>query len=144
MNLVVLTGRLCADPEIRQSANGTMTIASFRLAVDRRIKKEGEPTADFLTCKAFGKTADFFQNWTRKGTKVNITGHIQTGSYTNQQGTKVYTTDIMVDSVEFGESKSEAAEQAEADRTQPRPPAPSNDGFMNIPDGVEDFGLPFN
>ena len=106
MNLVLLLGRLTKDPEVRYTTGEkSMAIARFSLAVDRRFKKEGEPDADFISCVAFGKTAEFFEKYTKKGVKLAIQGRIQTGNYTNKDGQKVYTTDVIVDQVEFAESK---------------------------------------
>ena len=108
MNRVILMGRLTKDPEIRYgSADASMAIAKFTLAVDRRFKRDGEATADFIGCTAFGKTAEFFQRYVRQGTKMCIEGRIQTGSYTKSDGQKVYTTDVIVDNAEFAESKSQ-------------------------------------
>lgn len=142
MNSVQLVGRLTRDPEVRYLDNGS-TVAKFSLAVDRRIKKESGDNADFINCVAFGKTAEFLEKWFRKGQRLGLTGRIQTGSYVNQEGTKVYTTEVVVENVEFVESKVVSA----VDGGTQQCPAPSSaigDGFMNIPDGVEDDGLPFN
>ena len=128
MNKVILSGRLTKDVEVRQ---GSTAVARYSLAVDRRFKKDGEPDADFLNCITFGKNAEFAEKYLKKGTKVIVCGRIQTGSYTKQDGTKVYTTDIVVDEHEFAESK-----KAESK------PAIDSDGFMSIPDGV-DMELPF-
>lgn len=140
MNKVILMGRLTRDPEIRytQGENAT-AIARFNLAVDRKYKREGEPTADFISCVAFGKTAEFIEKYCRQGTKLVVEGRIQTGSYTNNDGQKVYTTDVVVENVEFAESKA-SSEGA----SRPEPTSATGDGFMNIPDNVEDEGLPFN
>lgn len=145
MNKVILMGRLTRDPEIRQSQNGdeSMKIARYTLAVDRRGSRNsgnGQPTADFIPCVAFGRGADFAEGYLHQGTKIVVTGRIQTGSYTNKDGVKVYTTDIIVDETEFAESKSSANGGTNADNPAPA----SSDGFMNIPDSVEDEGLPFN
>lgn len=141
MNKVILSGRLTRDPEIRYSqGENAMAVARFTLAIDRRIKREGnEQTADFISCVAFGKTAEVAEKYCKQGTKLMIEGRWQTGSYTNKDGNKVYTNDCMVENLEFAESK--AASQGDSSR--PAPPTDS-DGFMNIPDGVEDEGLPFN
>lgn len=139
MNKVILCGRCTRDPEVRYSqGQDSMAIARYTLAVDRKYKKEGENTADFINCIAFGKNGEFAEKYCRKGTKLLVVGHIQTGSYTNKDGQKVYTTDIVVDEQEFAESKK--AEQEE--RPAPMPTA-APDGFMNIPDGIDDE-LPFN
>lgn len=128
MNNVVLMGRLTKDPDIRRTNDGT-AIGRFTLAVDRMKKDE----ADFIGCVAFGKTAEFAEKYLRKGTKICGSGRIQTGSYTNKDGQKVYTTDVILERLEFAESK---AAQPEA--------KPDSDGFMQIPDDVDDAGLPFN
>ena len=112
-----------------------MAVARFTLAVDRRFKQEGQPTADFIRCIAFGKTAEFFERFGRKGTKFLIEGRIQTGSYTNKDGQKVYTTDVVVENTEFGESKNSSSSSAEP---QPKP----DDSFMSIPNDIGEE-LPF-
>lgn len=145
MNKVIMMGRLTRDPEIRYSQNGDqMCIARYTLAVDRKFKKQGDgQTADFINCIAFGKSAEFAEKYLKQGTKIAITGRIQTGSYTNKDGNKVYTTDIVVEEQEFAESKS-ASENNGGYTPAARPePSAAGDGFMNIPDGVEDEGLPF-
>ena len=151
MNKVILMGRLCADPEVRYSQNQNQTaVARYRLAVDRRFKREGEQTADFISCVAFGKAAEFAEKYLRQGTKIAITGRIQTGSYTNKDGQKVYTTDVIVEDQEFAESKSASAGSDNGgyrpamSQSRPEPASAVASGFMNIPDGVEDEGLPFN
>ena len=154
MNKVILMGRLTRDPEIRysQSENST-AVARFTLAVDRRFKRDGanEQSADFISCVAFGRTAEFMERYTRQGTKLVVEGRIQTGSYTNKDGNKVYTTDVVVEDQEFAESKAVSDANAGSFRAAAPSPAPApatpvsdaGDGFMNIPDGIED-GLPFN
>lgn len=133
MNCVILCGRLTADPQI----NDRITCASFQLACDRKFKRENEPTADFINCKLLGeKKADFANKYLRKGMKIIVKGAIQTGSYQKQDGTKVYTTDIIVEDTEFCESKS----QSQQSSIQPQS---DSDGFMQIPDGI-DAELPFN
>lgn len=117
-----------------------MAIAKYTLAVDRRFKRDGEPTADFINCVAFGRNGEFAEKYFRQGTKISICGHIQTGSYTNNNGQKVYTTDVIVDEQEFAESKS-ASQQNQ--NTQPVPPPAPDDGFLNIPDGIDEE-LPFS
>lgn len=134
MNMVCLMGRLTRDPEVRASQSG-LTIASYTLAVDRRFKRDGEPSADFIRCKAFGKTAEFAERHFRKGVKIAVSGRIETGSYEGKNG-KVFTTDIIVDSQEFCESKSAIGEEQE----EQRPSAP--DDFMAVPDGIDEE-LPF-
>lgn len=121
-----------------------MTIASFSLAVDRanRKKESNEQTADFINCVALGKNGEFAERYLHKGTKVVVEGHIQTGSYTNKDGKKVYTTDVYIERIEFAESKS--ASESNGQDMQSAPTTAPNDGFMNIPDNVEDAGLPFN
>lgn len=144
MNKVILMGRLTRDPDVRYSTGERdMTIARYTLAVDRRYKRDGEATADFISCVAFGRSAEFAEKYFRQGLKVVITGRIQTGSYTNRDGNKVYTTDIVVEEQEFAESKA-AAGQGENSRPQQKPePMPVDaDGFMNIPDGIDEE-LPF-
>ncbi len=143
MNKVILMGRPTRDPEIRYSqGEQAMAIARFHLAVDRRYKKEreGEPTADFISCLAFGKTAEIIEKYVFQGKKLVVEGRIQTGSYTNKDGGKVYTTEVVIENLEFAESM-----RAEQERTGAARPSPTNaDGFINIPDGVEDEGLPFH
>lgn len=139
MNKVILMGRLCADPEVRYSQNQNQTaVARYRLAVDRRFKREGEQTADFISCVAFGKAAEFAEKYLRQGTKIAITGRIQTGSYTNREGQKVYTTDVVVEEQEFAESKG-----ASGNIEGSAPQATDPDGFMSPPDGIDEE-LPFN
>lgn len=141
MNKAILMGRLTRDPEIRYSqGENPVAVARFTLAVERRMKKDGEDNADFIRCVAFGKTAETIEKYVFQGKKIVIEGRIQTGSYTNQDGVKVYTTDIVVESMEFAESR-RAEEAGNAVRPEP---ATDKDGFMNVPDGVEDDGLPFN
>ena len=142
MNKVILMGRLTRDAEVRYSqGDNSLAIARFSLAVDRRYKKDGEDqTADFISCVAFGKTAEFFERFGKKGTKFVIEGRIQTGSYTNKDGQKVYTTDVVVESAEFAESKSATSGNA---APAPTPNQVAGDGFMNIPDGLDEE-LPFN
>lgn len=149
MNKAILMGRLTRDPEVRYSQNdSTMAIARFSLAVDRRYKKQGdETTADFFNCTAFGKQAEFVEKYLKKGTKIVVTGRIQNDNYTNKDGQKVYSVQIMVEEIEFAESKASSQSNAgNADNdggAQPQMGAPDADGFMNIPDGI-DNSLPFN
>lgn len=138
MNKVIESGRLTKDAEITYTQGNNMAVARFTLAVDRRFEQEGQPTADFIRCIAFGKTAEFFERFGRKGAKFFIEGRIQTGSYTNKDGQKVYTTDVVVENAEFGESKNN-----QQNNDNPRPVPNNDDGFMSIPDGIEDEGLPF-
>lgn len=139
MNSVQLTGRLTNDPEIIYGNNGS-TVAKFSLAVNRRYKQEGQPDADFIRCVAFGKTAEFIEKYFTKGRKMDLNGRIQTGSYTKEDGTKVFTTEVVVENVEFGESKSATSTNNE---TSPDSTKASSDGFMNIPDGLDEE-LPFS
>ena len=143
MNKVVLIGRLTADPEVRYSQGEKATaIARFSLAVNRRFVKDGEQSADFINCVAFGKTGEFVEKYFRKGNRIALSGRIQTGSYTNKDGNKVYTTDIMVEEVEFCESKG-STNAGNQPQGRPSPSAVASDGFMSIPDGIEEE-LPFN
>ena len=172
MNKVILMGRLTRDPEIRYAQDNSLTVARFTLAVDRRFKRDNsQQTADFISCVAFGKTADFFEKYIKQGTKVCLEGRIQTSTFNKQDGSKGYSTDVVVENVEFAESKGTgtnannagyATPQQPAAQPQPQPqaqqqfsqqaapaPAPApmeaaGEGFMNIADGLEDEGLPFN
>ena len=144
MNKVILMGRLTRDPEVRYSqGEQSMAIARYSLAVDRRFKREGDQqTADFINCVAFGRQGEFAEKYLRKGMKIAVTGRIQTGSYTNKDGQKVYTTDVVVEEHEFAESKG-ASENAGGFAPSDRPaPSAAGDGFMNIPDGIDEE-LPF-
>ena len=144
MNKVILMGRLTRDPEVRYSqGENASAVARYSLAIDRRFKRDGEPTADFINCVAFGKQAELTEKYLRQGTKIAIVGRIQTGSYTDRNGNKVYTTDIVVEEQEFAESKKEE-QMPNIPHTNPSAyTQSSNDGFMNIPDSVDDDGLPF-
>lgn len=145
MNKAILMGRLTRDPDVRYTEGpDPMAVARFTLAVDRRTNKQGESNADFPSCVAFGKKAEFMEKYTKRGTKLVITGRITTGSYTNRDGKKVYTTDVTVEDVEFAESKAAAA-GSEGSRAEQAPPYPATDadGFMNIPDGIDEE-LPFS
>ena len=140
MNKCTLIGRLTRDPEVRYTqGDNAMAIARYSLAVDRRFKRDGEPDADFINCVAFGKAGEFAEKYLKRGTKIAVVGRIQTGSYTNKDGQKVYTTDVVVEEQEFAESKNNGS----SDNNQSAP-ANKNTDFMNIPDNVEDEGLPFN
>lgn len=142
MNKTILLGRLTKDPEVRYSQGENSTaVARFNLAVDRRFKKDGEQSADFINCIAFGKTAEFVEKYLKQGTKIAITGRIQTGSYTNKEGQKVYTTEVVVEEVEFAESKH--ADGENTNTSMPTPSKSTGNGFMNIPDGIDEE-LPFN
>lgn len=140
MNKVILIGRLTKDPDVRYSQGDRPTaIARYSLAVDRRFKQDGGQNADFINCIAFGKNGEFAEKYLRQGTKIAITGRIQTGSYTNRDGQKVYTTDVVVEEQEFAESKKAAESESKVSQNYQ---SPNEDGFMNIPDGI-DSELPF-
>ncbi len=152
MNKVILMGRLTRDPDIRYSAGeNSMAIARYTLAVDRRFKRDNDATADFISCVAFGRSAEFAEKYFRQGLKIVVTGRIQTGSYTNRDGQKVYTTDVVVEDQEFAESKAASQSnsydaggyQQQQSYSKPEPSAAAGDGFMNIPDGIDEE-LPFN
>lgn len=146
MNKVILMGRLTKDPEVRYSqGEGAMAIARYSLAVDRRFNRNNDDNnTDFINIVAFGKAGEFAEKYLHKGTKVLVTGRIQTGSYTNKEGQKVYTTDVVVEEQEFAESKGSSSNDGESNYVSNRPaPASAGDGFMNIPDGIEE-DLPFN
>ena len=148
MNKAIMIGRLTRDPDIRYTQGENQTaIARFSLAVDRRWKREGEPDADFFNCTAFGRQADFVEKYLRQGTKIVVTGRVQNDNYTNKEGQKVYSVQIMVEEIEFAESKNAAATGAGGAGYQPAAkPSPSQaagDGFMAIPEGTEDE-LPFS
>ncbi len=163
MNSVVLMGRLTRDPDVRYSqGDSSMAIARYTLAVDRRRSRssqnDGQPTADFISCVAFGKSGEFAEKYLHKGTKICVQGHIQTGSYTNKDGQKVYTTDVVIDNQEFAESRNaqsagpdyssipeanrSSAPAASAAGNSAGKPQGAIDGFMNIPDGIDEE-LPF-
>ena len=144
MNKVILMGRLTRDPDIRISAGEKgMAVGRYTLAVDRKYKREGDATADFISCVCFDKKAEFAEKYFRQGTRIAVSGRIQTGSYVNREGKKVYTTDIVVEEQEFAESKAATAGNG-GQNNYSRPAAPSDaDGFMNIPDGIDDE-LPFS
>lgn len=140
MNKVILMGRLTADPEVNYSSGeNATTFARYTLAVDRRFKREGDTTADFIRCVAFGKSAEFAQKYLHKGIKIAIEGRIQTGSYNNKDGQKVFTTDVVVENQEFAESKNASGGGT---TTTQNSNASVDDGFMNIPEGLDDE-LPF-
>lgn len=142
MNKVILMGRLTRDPEVRYSAGeNSLAIARFTLAVDRRRNRDGEQSADFISCVAFGKAAEHAEKYYHKGIKIAVTGRIQTGSYTNKDGVKVYTTEVVVEEQEFAESRSASSGSAAA-QTSPDPET-DEDGFMKVPDGIDEE-LPFN
>ena len=152
MNKVILMGRLTRDPDVRWTQGPEQSaVARYTLAVDRRFRKEGGATADFIGCVAFGRQAEFAEKYLQQGIKIAITGRIQTGSYTNRDGQKVYTTDVVVEEQEFAESKNAGGNNGGYSAPQHNNPAPSAntsdlgsaDGFMNIPDGIDEE-LPFN
>lgn len=143
MNKVILMGRLTRDPEVRYSTGENSTaIARYSLAVDRRYKRDGEPTADFINCVVFGKGAEFTEKYLQKGTKIAVVGRIQTGSYTNKDGVKTYTTEVVVEEQEFAESK--AASESHDTKPVANQNRGSENGFMNIPDDADDEELPFS
>lgn len=162
MNKVILVGRLTRDPEVRYSQGDNATaVARYTLAVDRRFKRDNEPTADFIPCVVFGRSGEFAEKYFRQGMRVSVSGRIQTGSYTNKDGVRVYTTEVIVEEQEFAESRVEREANGSSYNNnsynnnsynnnsyrQPAPaPSPSGDagdGFMNIPDGIDEE-LPFN
>lgn len=156
MNKVILIGRLTRAPEIRYSqGEQPICVARWSLAVDRRYKRQGEQEADFINCLAFGKTAEFVEKYLNKGTKIAVFGRIQTGSYTNRDGQKVYTTEVVAEELEFAESKNAQGNSQQPQQNQggfspqnasgfvPQPASGPADGFMNIPDGIDEE-LPFN
>ena len=150
MNKVILMGRLTRDPEVRYSqGENAMAIARYTLAVDRRFSRNNggdDQSADFIGCVAFGRAGEFAEKYFRKGTKIAITGRIQTGSYTNKDGVKIYTTDVVVEEQEFAESKNSSGGDggvAGGNNNRTFEPSGAGDGFMNIPDGIDEE-LPFN
>ena len=150
MNKVILMGRLTREPDVRysQNADGSMAVARYTLAVDRRRGRnsDNEQSADFISCVAFGRSGEFAEKYLHQGTKIVVTGRIQTGSYTNREGVKVYTTEVVIEEQDFAESKAAAAQNSNMGVPQPSAPQPSaaaSDGFMNIPDGLEEE-LPFS
>lgn len=150
MNKVILMGRLTKDPEVRysQGKDNSIAIARYSLAVDRRFKHDGEPSADFISCVVFGKLAEIAEKYLRQGMRITVCGRIQTGSYTNKDGVKVYTTDIVVEEQEFAESKgsnggNSSKGNGSSKNNNSANPSDSGDGFMNVPDGLDEE-LPFN
>ena len=139
MNKVIMMGRLTRDPEVRYGGASNTAIAKFSLAVDRRRKVDGQPTADFFNCTAFGKTGEFVEKYIKKGTKILLEGEIQNDNYTNKEGQRVYTTDVVAEDQEFAESKN--TEGGGTYSNQPAPAPQQNDGgFMSVD---EDSELPF-
>lgn len=146
MNKVIMLGRLARDPETRYSgADNSMAVCRYTLAVDKKFKKDGEATADFINCISFGKIAEFAEKYFTKGLRVAVSGRIQTGSYTNRDGQKVYTTDVVVEEHEIAQSRSEASNQQESNRQPEISPygEDKDNGSMKIPDGIDDE-LPFS
>ena len=139
MNKWIGMGRLTRDPEVRYSQNGS-AVANFSVAIDRRYKRDGETTADFFNCTAFGKTGEFVEKYLRKGVKVVIEGELQNNNYEDKNGTKHYSVQIIVNQIEFAESK--GSQTNSNDTAEPEANAPADDGFMNIPDGIDEE-LPF-
>lgn len=138
MNKVILMGRLTRDPEVRYSqGENSLAIARYTLAVDRRFKHESEQSSDFISCVAFGRSAEFAEKYLKQGIKIAVTGRIQTGSYTNKDGQKVYTTDVVVEEQEFCESKSQS-------NSQTQPTQGNDNSWMSIQDNLDDSSLPFN
>ena len=139
MNKVILMGRLTKDPDVRYSqGEKTTAVAKYALAVDRKFKRDGEASADFINCIAFGKNGEFTEKYLRKGTKIVVVGRIQTGSYTNKDGQKVYTTDVVVEEHEFAESKKVSSENSGNTNNLSNSFPTDKDGFMNIPDGIDE------
>lgn len=146
MNKVILLGRLVREPETRYGgANDSMAVCRYTLAVDKKFKKDGEATADFINCISFGKTAEFAEKYFTKGLRVAVSGRIQTGSYTKRDGQKIYTTDVVVEEHEIAQSRSEASNQQESNRQPEISPygEDKDNGFMNVPDCIDDE-LPFS
>ena len=147
MNKVILMGRLTRDPETRYGGASNTAIARFSIAVDRRFKREGQPTADFFNCTAFGRTGEFVERYLRKGTKVLVEGEIQNDNYTNRDGNMVYSVQVIANNIEFAESKNASGGNGGFTPADGGPaPVPNTDigdGFMDIDDGVEDDGIPF-
>lgn len=138
MNKVILIGRLVREPEIRYTQGSNPTaVAKYSLAVPRKFKREGEPDCDFINCVAFGKSAEFAEKYLRKGTKIAVVGRLRADSYINKDGQKVYTTDVVVEEQEFCESRQQQQQE------HPKPSQSTGDGWMNIPDGIDDSELPF-
>ena len=147
MNKVIFMGRLTRDPEMRYGGTNNTAIARFSIAVNRRFKREGQPEADFFNCTAFGRQAEFVERYLKKGTKIVLEGEIQNDNYTNKEGQKVYTTDVVIDEQEFCESKNASGDGGNGGGFVPaakqEPLGDAGDGFMNIPDGIDEE-LPFS
>jgi single-strand DNA-binding protein len=143
MNKVILMGRLTKDPIVRYSqGENTMAVARYTLAVDRRSRRDEGQTADFIGCVAFGKSGEFAEKYLRKGTKIAVTGRIQTGSYTNKEGQKIFTTDVVVEDHEFAESKANSSQDSYQNSSNNGGNNTNNNDFVSIPDGVDDE-IPF-
>lgn len=144
MNRLIMMGRLVADPEVRYGAANGSAVANFRIAVDRRFKRDGDPDADFFRITAFGRQAEFAEKYLRKGTKILLEGEIRNNNYTGKDGNMVYSDQIIANSIEFAESKNAQPNNGfGGDMGTPAPNTNAGDGFMNIPDGIEEE-LPFN
>ena len=144
MNRLIMMGRLVADPEVRYGAANASAVANFRIAVDRRFKRDGDPDADFFRITAFGRQAEFAEKYLRKGTKILLEGEIRNNNYTGKDGNMVYSDQIIANSIEFAESKNaQSINGFGGDMGTPAPNTNAGDGFMNIPDGIEEE-LPFN
>lgn len=144
MNRLIMMGRLVADPEVRYGAANGSAVANFRIAVDRRFKRDGDPDADFFRITAFGRQAEFAEKYLRKGTKILLEGEIRNNNYTGKDGNMVYSDQIIANSIEFAESKNAQSNNGfGGDMGAPAPNTNAGDGFMNIPDGIEEE-LPFN
>lgn len=144
MNRLIMMGRLVADPEVRYGAANGSAVANFRIAVDRRFKRDGDPDADFFRITAFGRQAEFAEKYLRKGTKILLEGEIRNNNYTGKDGNMVYSDQIIANSIEFAESKNAQSNNGfGGDMGIPAPNTNAGDGFMNIPDGIEEE-LPFN
>ena len=145
MNKVILVGRLTRDPEVRHPQNDSQAaVARYTLAVDRKFKRDNEPTADFIPCVVFGRSGEFAEKYFHQGMRISVSGHIQTGSYTNKDGVRVYTTEVIVEEQEFAESRAESEGNRGTTRQQVKPEEKVDEnGFMNIPEGLEEE-LPFD
>ena len=143
MNKVILVGRLTRDPEVRYSQGDNSTaVARYTLAVDRKFKRDNEPTADFIPCVGFGRLAEFTEKYLRQGMRISVSGHIQTGNYTNRENRKIYYTEVVLEEQEFAESRAESEANRSGQQSKPEETVDEN-GFMNIPEGLEEE-LPFN
>lgn len=144
MNRVIFMGRLTRDPEVRYGGANNTAIARFSLAVDRRFKREGQPTADFFNCTAFGKLGEFVEKYLQKGTKIVLEGEIQNNNYKDKNGNTVYSMQIIANSIEFAESKATAQQSNQPEQPKPaKDPQAAAEGFMEIPDSIDEDELPF-